>query len=194
MSYLKIFSTTAVVVAMSAAPFFANANSAKDVVKDARGNIVKSQVSGDCVRTSWDSAGDECAGTPAPSAPAAAPQSQKQIQEGELSRSYLVFFDLNSAKLSQDTKNIVSKSVDDAKSMGGGTYHVVGHTDTTGSTAYNLRLSKKRAAAVKADLVKLGIDENKISTDAKGESELLVPTADGVLEPQNRRVEIKFTK
>jgi outer membrane protein OmpA-like peptidoglycan-associated protein len=55
-----------------------------------------------------------------------------------------------------------------------------------------MRLSQRRADAVKAELVKLGIPASEITTVAKGESDPLVPTADGVREPRNRRVEIVF--
>jgi outer membrane protein OmpA-like peptidoglycan-associated protein len=53
-----------------------------------------------------------------------------------------------------------------------------------------MRLSKRRADAVKAALVKEGIAAGNISVFAKGETEPLVPTPDGVREPQNRRAQI----
>ena len=55
-----------------------------------------------------------------------------------------------------------------------------------------MRLSQRRAEAIKAELVKNGVPANEISVVAKGESQPLVPTADGVREPQNRRVQIVF--
>ena len=67
---------------------------------------------------------------------------------------------------------------------------LIGHTDAAGSEKYNLALSLRRANAVKAALVKLGIPANEISVVGKGKSEPLVPTKDGVREPQNRRVQI----
>ena len=53
-------------------------------------------------------------------------------------------------------------------------------------------LVKRRADAVKAEMVRMGVPANDIATVARGESSLLVPTADGVREPRNRRVEIVF--
>ncbi len=59
-----------------------------------------------------------------------------------------------------------------------------------GSAAYNLALSDRRAASVKTQLIADGIDRGEIATIGAGKTGLLVPTADGVREPQNRRAEI----
>ena len=67
---------------------------------------------------------------------------------------------------------------------------VIGHTDTVGDLAGNDRLSAQRAETVKAFLVDIGIPAQRIRTAGRGERELLVPTADEVDEPRNRRVEI----
>jgi outer membrane protein OmpA-like peptidoglycan-associated protein len=67
---------------------------------------------------------------------------------------------------------------------------VTGHADRAGPDSYNMALSMRRADAVKAVLVREGVPANQIAVVARGESQPLVPTADGVREPQNRRVEI----
>jgi hypothetical protein len=67
---------------------------------------------------------------------------------------------------------------------------VTGHTDTVGSDAYNMRLSMRRATTVQQQLIKDGVPAGEIAIFAKGKRDLLVPTADGVKEPQNRRVQI----
>ena len=72
------------------------------------------------------------------------------------------------------------------------TLTVIGHADRSGSPKYNQGLSQRRANTVKGALVAEGIPGGSISTSAKGESEPLVPTADGVREPQNRRVHINM--
>jgi OOP family OmpA-OmpF porin len=71
---------------------------------------------------------------------------------------------------------------------------VVGHTDTSGSAAYNVRLSERRAKAVADALVGLGVGQQALQVDWKGESQLAVPTKDGVKEPLNRRstIDINF--
>ncbi|MQA36924.1 OmpA family protein [Rugamonas aquatica] len=68
---------------------------------------------------------------------------------------------------------------------------VIGHTDTVAKREYNDELSLRRAATVKRLLVEVGIAEERIAVQGRGERELLVPTADGVDEPRNRRVEIR---
>ena len=67
---------------------------------------------------------------------------------------------------------------------------MAGHADRSGTPQYNQRLSQRRADAVAAELVRQGVSRNEIMVTAFGESRPLVPTADGVREPQNRRVEI----
>ena len=70
--------------------------------------------------------------------------------------------------------------------------HVVGHADRAGSIAYNKALSLRRAKSVQKALVAEGIAGEAISISGRGESEPMVPTADGVREAQNRRVHISF--
>ena len=67
---------------------------------------------------------------------------------------------------------------------------VIGHTDTTGTPQSNAELGLRRANAVRTLLVQVGLNESAIDVRSHGEAELLVPTADGVFEPKNRRVEI----
>ena len=68
---------------------------------------------------------------------------------------------------------------------------MVGYTDLSGTLRYNLNLSVRRAEAVEAELAKLGISPANIAVEGKG-GDPLVPTADGVREPQNRRAVISF--
>jgi iron complex outermembrane receptor protein len=111
--------------------------------------------------------------------------------------SYLVFFDFNKSDLTQQGKTIVDQAAANAGPAPTGPAHltrltVTGHTDTVGSDAYNMRLSRRRAESVAAELEKDGIPSSGIEIVAKGKRDLLVPTADGVREPQNRRVQIVY--
>jgi outer membrane protein OmpA-like peptidoglycan-associated protein len=67
---------------------------------------------------------------------------------------------------------------------------VVGHTDSVGSDQYNDALSRQRAEVIRTGLINNGIAPENILAVGRGKRELLVPTADGVAEPRNRRVEI----
>ena len=67
---------------------------------------------------------------------------------------------------------------------------IVGHTDTLGASAYNEKLSERRANKVAQDLINAGVEANQISVSGKGETDLKVPTANGTEEVRNRRVEI----
>lgn len=67
---------------------------------------------------------------------------------------------------------------------------VTGHTDTSGSAAFNQALGQRRAEAVREDLIEIGVDPQTITTRSLGESQPAIETGDGVREPKNRRVEI----
>lgn len=68
---------------------------------------------------------------------------------------------------------------------------VIGHTDTVGTDAFNDTLSRQRAEVVRTALLARGIAADKVVSIGRGKREPIVPTADGVAEPRNRRVEIQ---
>ncbi|MEZ5647720.1 MAG: OmpA family protein [Alphaproteobacteria bacterium] len=104
---------------------------------------------------------------------------------------YLVFFAFDSAVVSDAGKKILNDVVTDYKKRGASaTIAVNGHTDTAGSNAYNLGLSKRRAEAVRAELAKLGVPNNKMVVTFFGEDMLRVKTPDNTPEAGNRRVNI----
>ena len=71
--------------------------------------------------------------------------------------------------------------------------NVAGYTDRSGAASYNVRLSERRASAVRDELVRLGIGASTISMEALGETQNARQTADGVREPLNRRTEVVIT-
>lgn len=103
---------------------------------------------------------------------------------------FLVFFDFDSSRLTPEALDILKSAVNVATKGNYKRFVVTGHADRSGTTDYNLALSQRRADAVKKELRALGLPSGEIFTEAKGESIPLVPTADDVQEPQNRRVEI----
>ena len=67
---------------------------------------------------------------------------------------------------------------------------VVGHTDLVGTHAFNDALSRQRADLIRNELIRLGVAAENIEVVARGKRDPIVPTADGVAEPRNRRVEV----
>jgi outer membrane protein OmpA-like peptidoglycan-associated protein len=104
-------------------------------------------------------------------------------------KTYLVFFDWNKADLTDRARQIIGEAAG-ARGTGVTRIEVNGFTDRSGSDQYNQGLSVRRANAVAAELVRRGVPRNEIMTRGFGEANPLVPTADDVREPQNRRVEI----
>jgi outer membrane protein OmpA-like peptidoglycan-associated protein len=103
---------------------------------------------------------------------------------------YLVFFDFDKSDITREARKIINDAATAAGKTKPITIVVTGHTDTSGSPAYNQKLSERRAAAVKQELVLRGVNPALIQTLGKGENELMVPTAQGVREPSNRRAQI----
>jgi OOP family OmpA-OmpF porin len=105
-------------------------------------------------------------------------------------RTYLVFFDWDKADLSDRARQIISDAAQASGHVNTTTIEVDGHADRSGTPQYNQALSLRRAQAVSAELVKDGVPQNIIMISAFGDTRPLVPTAPGIREPQNRRVEI----
>ena len=83
-----------------------------------------------------------------------------------------------------------SSTTSRAAQLGGIT--VAGHTDTSGAADYNMRLSQRRANTVATELIQAGVPAQLISADGYGQTDLAVPTADGVVLAANRRVVVDF--
>jgi outer membrane protein OmpA-like peptidoglycan-associated protein len=120
----------------------------------------------------------------APEAPPPPPPAAEPAQ------SFMIFFGFNKCNITPEADNVLSQAAEAAHQMGHATIKIVGHTDTMGSNQYNQKLSECRAHAAKSNLVGKGIPDGTITTMGKGETELLVQTADHVKEPQNRRATI----
>jgi len=105
-------------------------------------------------------------------------------------RSYLVFFDWDRADLSARAKQIISEAAANSTKVQLTQIEVNGYADNTGTPAYNMRLSRRRADNVAAELVRDGVDQKLIYIQAFGDTRPLVPTGPQTREPQNRRVEI----
>ena len=118
----------------------------------------------------------------------AAPDTRnKLLEEGKLI-SYGIYFNVNSNKVKPESYgalNDIAKVIKEANVK----VQIVGHTDNTGSDATNLDLSKRRAASVKAELVKMGVSADMLTTDGAGASKPIAPNDTPSNKALNRRVE-----
>lgn len=100
---------------------------------------------------------------------------------------YAVYFDFDSWTLTGEQLTMLQDAINTARAGGQTRITIVGHTDTSGSANYNQGLSIRRANVVKETLIQMGARAAAIEVSGVGESDLAVPTADGVREPKNRR-------
>jgi len=121
-------------------------------------------------------------GAPAAAAPPPPPAPQAP--------SFIVFFDWDRSNLSAQALNTIKQAAAAYKTKGSARLTATGHTDKSGPEGYNMALSLRRANTVKDALVREGVPATAISVVGRGKTQPLVQTADGVREPQNRRVEI----
>lgn len=103
---------------------------------------------------------------------------------------FLLYFITAKDELTAESTADLSKVLADMRKRPVPDIAVTGHTDTVGTSEYNDRLSMQRAERVKGFLTGIGIPPDRIQTAGRGKRELLVPTADNIDEPRNRRVEI----
>ena len=129
----------------------------------------------------------------APPPPAAAPAAAAAPVAAPApapARSYLVFFDWDKATLTTRARQIIAEAAQASTRVKTTRIEANGYTDLSGTAAYNMGLSVRRADAVAAELVRDGVPKDIIYVKGYGMTHPLVPTAPGVREPQNRRVEI----
>lgn len=105
-------------------------------------------------------------------------------------KSFSLYFITDSLELTAESRPVLDQVYRDIARRPVAEVTVIGHTDRVGRGAYNDALSRKRAEEVRDFLVGKGIHPDMITTAGRGEREPLMPTADGVDEPRNRRAEI----
>lgn len=113
-----------------------------------------------------------------------------QIGKGEHARLYGIRFDVDSDVLRQESTPALESIAKLARDNPSWRFSIEGHTDATASAAYNLALSQRRAEAVKAWLVKAGIDAARLATKGFGATQPVADNATGIGRAQNRRVEL----
>ncbi|HEY1795209.1 MAG TPA: OmpA family protein [Stellaceae bacterium] len=127
---------------------------------------------------------------PPPPPPMAAPAAVPAPPPPPSRRVFLVFFDWDRDTITPQGHAILQQAAAAYRSGAPVQIQVTGYTDRSGSPGYNQRLSERRANNVANTLGRLGVPRNQMAVSGRGENDNRVPTADGVREPQNRRVEI----
>ena len=129
---------------------------------------------------------------PAPAAekPKPAPEKPKPVAE-KVTFAADVLFDFDKSVIKPEGRSKLDDISAKAKGVNLEVVIAIGHADSTGSDAYNQRLSVRRAESVKAYLVSKGIEANRVYTEGKGEKQPVADnkTRDG--RAKNRRVEIE---
>jgi OOP family OmpA-OmpF porin len=105
---------------------------------------------------------------------------------------YLVFFAWDQATLTPVALTVLDQVEADYLVDRPVRIVIAGHADRSGPETYNQTLSEQRARNVAQALGQRGIPTATMRVEGYGETQPRVPTADGVREPQNRRVEIIF--
>lgn len=94
---------------------------------------------------------------------------------------WTIYFGFDKYNLTPEAQSVIDQIVAETNTA----LSVVGHTDTSGSNAYNQALGQRRADSVSNALTAQG--KELCSAMSKGETDLAVATGDGVREPLNRR-------
>jgi outer membrane protein OmpA-like peptidoglycan-associated protein len=104
--------------------------------------------------------------------------------------SFTLYFVEGKDEFTEQSKQIVYRILSEIAMRPVPDVLVVGHTDAVGSDQANDVLGQQRADIVRVALIKLGVAPDDIRAISRGKRTLAVPTAAGVAEPLNRRVEI----
>ncbi|WP_372379614.1 OmpA family protein [Vibrio natriegens] len=117
-------------------------------------------------------------------APVAVPVTVIELQDSTL-------FGFDSFELTSEGKEELLSLISRIPQESDALFSIIGHTDTSGPAEYNMKLSKRRAQAVKNFLVEIGLSESSIIVEGKGETQPIASneTREGRIE--NRRVEVK---
>jgi OOP family OmpA-OmpF porin len=102
-----------------------------------------------------------------------------------------VHFEYNSARLTENSKSILSMAAASLRGQSGMRVEVAGHTDDRGGDSYNLELSRRRAQSVAEYLKGVGIDLSRMEARGYGESQPMDSNSTDTGRERNRRVEFR---
>jgi len=116
---------------------------------------------------------------------------EKQLEETGKVLVYGIYFDFNSANIREESEPVLKEIADALKAHPDWKLSVNGHTDNVGGNAYNLKLSDKRAAAVKQALVeRYEIGPDRLDTAGFGAGSPIETNETPEGRARNRRVEL----
>jgi outer membrane protein OmpA-like peptidoglycan-associated protein len=138
-------------------------------------------------------ASEPAAAPPPPAPPPPAPPPPPLPVAASCNRGpFITFFDWDKAEITADAASILDSAIQAYGNCNSVAIALAGYTDSSGTPAYNLGLATRRDQAVAGYLASHGVPSAAITSRAFGEANQRVPTADGVRELQNRRVEISY--
>ncbi|MAN59322.1 MAG: cell envelope biogenesis protein OmpA [Flavobacteriaceae bacterium] len=105
-----------------------------------------------------------------------------------------ILFDYDKATIRQESYSALQSIADIMKEYPNTVFHIQGHTDSRGSDAYNMKLSKERAASVMDYLTTIGMPANRLTSEGYGEERPIATNNTAAGRQQNRRVEISLQK
>jgi len=100
----------------------------------------------------------------------------------------VLYFKEGGTTLTPESHSALEAAIDSALARAGGDITVTGYTDTVGTLEHNDALARRRAREIAHQLIQHGFPRERIEVIGRGERELAILTADGVVEPSNRRV------
>ncbi|MEO9901761.1 OmpA family protein [Nisaea sp.] len=103
---------------------------------------------------------------------------------------FLLYFEQGADVLTTESLALLDKVLETVRQRKLPQVEVSGHTDRSGSASFNDRLALDRASIVGQEVLRRGVPEQFLTVESYGERAPIIPTADGVSEPRNRRVEI----
>lgn len=104
---------------------------------------------------------------------------------------FLLYFEAGSTNLTAESVGKIEQILRAAVERAPADISVIGHSDTVGPREVNAQLALRRATEVGQLLIDQGIGRDQLEVNSHGEDNLLIPTADEISEPRNRRVEVK---
>jgi len=137
---------------------------------------------------------DQCPDVPGTVANNGCPEVTVEVIEQLNQYSKTILFDYDKATIRQESYSALQSIADVMKEYPNTVFHIEGHTDSRGSDAYNMKLSKERASSVMTYLTTIGMPANRLTSEGYGEERPVATNNTAAGRQQNRRVEISLNK